>query len=298
MRNMLVAALAFGMALAFSATASANNAALLQSGTFLEIKIGNVPQIRLDAKSTNVTITGNGPHVITLSASIFQTDTATLASAAFTGLPLLEGLKISLHAGAGSFSDNATVANPVGPGNLTGFGGTAINTGFLTLNGNGFSFGISLANLGSGGSTNTLAPVLNNLLVITGAPFATGPAVITGISSNLLIVNSLATTGVAFTLNLTTAQLLAAKEVLTPGGAAVVINTVTISDGYNNLASHGQNGSIKMVSPFRIKTGSIMGNVAGSLSTTFTFVPEPGTVLLLVTGAVGLAVIGRKRMRK
>ncbi len=297
MRNMLVAALAFGMALAFSATASASNATLDQGATFLEIKIGNVPQIRLDAKSTNVTITGNGPHIITQSASIFQTDTATLASAAFTGLPLLSALKISLHAETGSFSDSATVANPVGPGNLTGFGGIGFNTGFLTLNGNGFSFGISLGNLGSGGSTSTLAPVLNNLLVITGAPFATGPAVITGITSNLLMVNSLATTGVAFTLNLTTAQLLAATEV-TNGGSAVVVNTVTISDGYNNLASHGQSGSIKMVSPFRLKTGGIMGNVAGSLSTTFTFVPEPGTVLLLVTGAVGLAVIGRKRMRK
>jgi hypothetical protein len=30
---------------------------------------------------------------------------------------------------------------------------------------------------------------------------------------------------------------------------------------------------------------------------TFEFVPEPGTVLLLVAGAAGLAVIGRRRMR-
>jgi hypothetical protein len=293
MRNMLVAALAFGMALAFSVTAQAGDATLNQGASFLEIKIGNVPQIRLDAKSTNVTITGNGPHTITQSASVFQTDTATLQSAAFTGLPLLSALKISLHEGAGSFSDSATVANPVGGGNLTGFGGVTANTGFLTMNGNGFSFGISLGNLGSGGITSTLAPVLNNLLVVTGAPYASGPAVITGITSNVLSVPGLGgVMGVAFTLNLTTAQLATAID------QNSAVNTVTISDGFNNLASHGQNGSIKMVSPFRVKTGNIMGNVAGSLSKTFTFVPEPGTVLLLVTGAVGLAVIGRKRMRK
>jgi hypothetical protein len=34
------------------------------------------------------------------------------------------------------------------------------------------------------------------------------------------------------------------------------------------------------------------------MTKTFTFVPEPGTVLLLVTGAAGLAIVGRKRMRK
>jgi hypothetical protein len=75
-------------------------------------------------------------------------------------------------------------------------------------------------------------------------------------------------------------------------------NTVVISAGTNALASSNADGSIKMVSPFRISTGSLAGNVAGSMIKTFTFVPEPGTVLLLVTGAAGLAIVGRKRMRK
>jgi hypothetical protein len=64
------------------------------------------------------------------------------------------------------------------------------------------------------------------------------------------------------------------------------------------LASASQAGTIKMVSPFRLSTGSLAGNIAGAVIKSFTFVPEPGTVLLLITGAAGLAIVGRNRMRK
>jgi hypothetical protein len=41
-----------------------------------------------------------------------------------------------------------------------------------------------------------------------------------------------------------------------------------------------------------------VGNIPGSYSQTFAFVPEPGTLLLLVSGAAGLVLIGRRRVRK
>ncbi len=138
--------------------------------------------------------------------------------------------------------------------------------------------------------------MLANTLVVTGAPFNTGAVNITGLSSNIVHVPSLNTTGVAFTLNLTTVQLLSAYE-LTANGV-ILENSTAIIGGANNLASASQAGSIKMVSPYRIRTGNLAGNVAGSVTKTFTFVPEPGTVLLLLTGAAGLAVVGRSRMRK
>ena len=300
MRNMLVAALAFGMALAFSTPASAGLATLDPAQSFLDIKLGSIPRIRLDAKSANVTISGGpGAHSIAESASVFQTDEFVVQSAAFTGFPALSGLKISLHAGIGSFGENASYANPLGPGTtVIGFGGLEANTGFAILSGGGFQFQISLGNLGSGGMT-TLAAVLQNVLIVTGAPFNTGPVVITGLSSNILRVPSLGSiTGVAFTLNLTTVQLLTAIELTTGSGAKLENSMVTLSSGFNSLVSEDSSGQIKMVSPFRLKTGGLAGNVAGSVTKTFTFVPEPGTMLLLISGAAGLAIVGRKRMRK
>jgi hypothetical protein len=53
-----------------------------------------------------------------------------------------------------------------------------------------------------------------------------------------------------------------------------------------------------VVAPLRIDTAAISGRIPGSGTLHFEFVPEPGTMLLLVSGAVGLAVIGRRRMRK
>ena len=294
MRKMLVVALAFGMAMSFSFTA---NAGALDAGTsFLDIKLGSVPRVRLSAASTAVTLSDLGTgHAIDELASVFSTSSFTVQSAAFTGLPQLTGLKITLHAGTGDFDESATYANPLGAGTVSGFGGLESNTGVSVLRAGGFDFTISLGNIGSGGTTN-LAAVLANVLVVTGAPFNTGAVNITGLSSNIVHVPSLGTTGVAFTLNLTTVQLITAYELTSAG--VVSENGSVIIGGANNLASASAAGSIKMVSPFRIRTGGLAGNVAGSVTKTFSFVPEPGTVLLLLTGAAGLAVVGRSRMRK
>ena len=294
---MLVAALVLGMALAVSATSSA--ATLDPATSFLDVKLGSVPQIHLSAQSTNVVLTGGlGSHAIAEAASVFQTNNFTIQSAAFTGLPSLTALKLSLVAGVGNFGEAASYVNAMGAGAIvSGFGGIEANTGAATLTAGGFQFAINLNVLGSGGQ-NVVANVLQNSLVLTGAPFNTGAAVITGLSSNIVAVPAyLNTTGVAFTLNLTTVQLITAYEI-TAAGVPVTNSAVSITAGTNALGTVNAGGSIKMVSPFRISTGSLAGNVAGSMIKTFTFVPEPGTVLLLVTGAAGLAIVGRKRMRK
>lgn len=297
MRKMLVAALAIGLGLSFSLTANAGDLDTVSYSSFLDIKIGAVPQIHLTAQSSNVTLSDVGTgHGIDESASVFQTTSYVVNSAAFTGLPQLTGLKLTLHAGTGDFDENATYANPLGTGVVSGFGGPEANTGQAVLRAGGFDFVISLGVLGNGGTTS-IASVLNNALIVTGAPFNTGDVNITGLSSNILHVPSLGVTGVAFTLNLTTVQLLSAYE-LTLSGSNLENNTVTITHGFNNLASASNAGTVKMVSPFRIRTGSLAGNVAGSITKAFTFLPEPGTALLLLTGAAGLAVVGRTRLRK
>ena len=72
-------------------------------------------------------------------------------------------------------------------------------------------------------------------------------------------------------------------------------NTWTF-DGTNQLMSANQDGSVTMVTPMR-SISTVSGNQPSAGWLTLSFVPEPGTLLLLVSGAVGLAVVGRRRMR-
>ena len=85
--------------------------------------------------------------------------------------------------------------------------------------------------------------------------------------------------------------------VQTAGGIPAENKTVTIT-GTQNLLSASQPGTVTLIAPLRIDTGSIVGRLPGSVIAKFTFVPEPGTLLLLIAGAIGLVVIGRRRMRK
>ena len=110
--------------------------------------------------------------------------------------------------------------------------------------------------------------------------------------------------GVAFTLNRDVAGGETQMTLSTAGGFVSISgglplenHTVTVS-GSNALVSGGQAGKVTLVSPLWIHLTSLQGNAPGVVELHFEFVPEPGTLLLLVSGAVGLAVIGRSRMRR
>jgi hypothetical protein len=295
----LLSVMAAGLLVAsFASTATAG---IFDPGnSYLANKLGAIPEIRFGAAAgsgglVNLTDDGGAGHLITVQESIFQTSSYVVNSAAFTGFPALTGLKLSMHSGSGSFQDGFSVANSVGPGNIGGFGGYGSTTGSAVLEAGGFFFAIDLSVLGAGG-TVSVAPVLNNTLVVEGEPFGTAAVQITGVSSNLLFVPGRGTTGVAFTLNLTTVEIVSAIEI-SVAGVVVEQNTVTV-EGTNMLNSASAPGMVTMVSPYRLSTGNLAGNSAGAVYMKLSFVPEPGTMLLLISGAVGLAVIGRKRMKK
>jgi hypothetical protein len=229
-------------------------------------------------------------HVVE-QAGVFQINNHPIERAAFIGSPHLTAFNLDMQAGAGDYAAGASYGNAIGTGTVTGLGGLGSMTGLSTLQLLGFNAGMPTTPIGIGGIQ--VANVLRNDLVITGAPFNTGEVKVTGITTPVFFVPSLGITGAAFTLNLTTVQLMTATP-LTGAGNAVELNTVTVR-GSNDLTPASQNGVIKMISPFRINTESL--KKPGVITKTFTFVPEPGTVLQLLAGSVVLAVLGNRRMR-
>ena len=81
---------------------------------------------------------------------------------------------------------------------------------------------------------------------------------------------------------------------MTTGSPAT--NSVTFV-GYDNRTP-GHAGVLLLISPFKVITNAA-GNLPGLATQTLTFlVPEPGTLLLLGSGVVGLALHGLRRMRR
>jgi len=88
----------------------------------------------------------------------------------------------------------------------------------------------------------------------------------------------------------------------TTGTATATVNGGAVADGtmvgYDNRDGAG-NGTIKLVAP-----GGLMSTLGGnfpllvSMTITISGVPEPGTLLLLGSGVVGLAVLGNRRRRQ
>ena len=80
-----------------------------------------------------------------------------------------------------------------------------------------------------------------------------------------------------------------------------VLHTVTVKGSGINPSTYvtSNTGFITVVTPMRIDTSDKLVNaIPGVMRMKFSFVPEPGTVLLLVSGTVGLVLVGRSRMRR
>ena len=127
----------------------------------------------------------------------------------------------------------------------------------------------------------------------------------TGIETNVISVPGRGgATGVAVEMGLNATEGASAKVISTMGGFTstgtgmeVVRNTVNFG-GMKNLASSAVGGTVTMISATRVNTGPLQqGIIPGVLKQSLKFVPEPGPVLLLVSGAAGLVALGRRRMK-
>lgn len=268
----------------------------------------------------NATLTNNGSlHDLSDLADIWQTTSLNPGTSFLTGVNLLDNLFLTASNNAGNLTAAFTATNPIGGGRATAsstpfsnticptgcLGGTETYNGQMVLSAVGTLLPFPLTMVGIGG-TGAL-PIGQAAVIATGGPFVTGKVIMTGITENIIRVTGTAgfRTGPGVlqrrltsenVKTFTTANGFASTN---PGNPLKTVHTITMT-GTNGLASASAAGTVTLISPLRIQTGPLnVGTLPAIARKKFVFgnVPEPGTMLLLVSGAAGLVFIGRKRMK-
>jgi hypothetical protein len=288
----------------------------------LTLQLGGLPPITVIGTYQNGgygTLSNNGSeHDLVETGGIWATAGNSPGTSLFTGVALITDLILTAEDLSGTFTASYSAANPVA-GNLTGpsqtvysgtlcptgcLGGTAGITGQTVVKISGLELPFNNNIIGVGGTgTIMVGPAT---IKATGAPWVTGKMRITNITSNVVQLpnRTPVATGIGFTLAPTSMEVVKTFTTLggfrttNPTGQLETRATVTLT-GTNNLASASNAGNVTLVSPIRIDTGPLgIGNIPGKVELRLSFAPEPGTLLLLASGAAGLVLVGRRRMRK
>ena len=223
----------------------------------------------------------NGQFSFALSTLPGLTGSGTGSSVSTAGLVTLPATPFGSAAatGANKITLAATAAAPLSA--ISAVLLAPANCSFTAAGGGGGGFG---GPCGLGGTINAL---------VASAPFLVVPASGLGGTARVAFGPYLSyidpqpwTTGVAtITIN---------GVALTTGNATSPGVNITMAG--SDLRTPGGAGVITLVAP-----AGLMSTLGGAfplfVSMTLTFVPEPGTLLLLGSGIAGLAILGRKRMR-
>jgi hypothetical protein len=309
---------AIGMLCMLSGTATAGFFAPEQST--LSFTLGALPPITLAGTYSHngtATLTNNGSlHDLSDTASIWKGAGVAVGTSLLTGVALITKLTLTVTNNSGSFTASYSASNPWGGALSTGstpnsntlcpsgcLGGLESMNGQFIVSIIGLPLPFPLTVVGVGGVASL--PVGQAAILATGGPFISGKARLTNITTNVVSMPGRGgVTGIGITLNPNGTEEI---RTFTTGGGFVTQHpgatnlstraTITLS-GSTSLASASAGGMVTMISPLRIDTGALMvGVIPGKATKKFVFVPEPGTVLLLVSGAAGLIFVGRKRMK-
>ena len=315
MRKLMHVLLSASLLLGIAGTATAGE--FVPADSTMAVRFGGLPSIEFPALPgteplvgmTNQLVSPFG-HFVGLGPTVWSTVNFGPGTALFTGVPLISNLKVTAVNQFGNVQDGFTTGSnpmsnnakgPIGPT----FGGHIRLNGQTVISALGAKVPVNINHVGGLFGETTTVTLLNLFTIVaTNGPFITANVSITAVTSNLISLPARTgqKTGVGFTLLPTLSEFTKTFNTTggfqsISGGLAAENHTVTLS-GTNNLASGSKAGTVTVVAPLRIDVDTIAGVIPGFVKMKMSFVPEPGTMLLLVSGAVGLAVIGRRRMRK
>jgi hypothetical protein len=327
LRRLLVLLAVIGFVVGSASSALAG--VFLPRSSEIVYKLGGLPSITVTGTYGGggwASVTNNGSvHDLSDSTGIWNTVANSPGTSLFTGVALITDLLITLENNAGSFAAGFSAANSVA-GNLSNsrqsvYSGTLCPDGCLggteTISGQNIIIILGGAlvfqnNILGIGGTGTVM-VGQAVIAATGGPFVTGKVKITNITSNVVQLPGrqvppssppVRFTGLAFTLDPSSMEEVKTFTTLegfvtSHPGAVLKTNASVTLKGTNTLGSASAGGAVTLVTPLRIDTGPLaVGNIPGKMTKTFVFVPEPGTMLLLASGAAGLVILGRRRSRK